>query len=166
VPESPEVDATVERIESLVEQLGQADPQLRQWAEEAIRLLMQLYEAGLARAVEILGRENAVRLAEDRVVGSLLLLHGLHPVEPSERIENALRSLELGLDGHRLHVSSIAGGVARIRLEPSGGAVSATLAARIQRAVAESAPDIAEVEIEGWQQPSSGLVQIAPLVSD
>jgi hypothetical protein len=165
VAEVPDVDATVARIESLVEELGEADPQLRQLAEEAIRLLMQLYGAGLARELEILGREQAELLAADKLVGSLLLLHGLHPVESAERIERALRSVERRLDGHRLHLAGVTGGVARIRVELNGGAVPAALAGAIERAVAETAPDLAAVEIEGLPQTESALVQIAPAVS-
>ena len=162
MPETPDVDATVRRIESLVEELGNADPRLRQTAEEVVRLLMRLYEAGLARAVEILGREQAGRLAEDKLVGSLLLLHGLHPAAAEERIAEALRRLECRLDGHKLHLVATANDVAHIRLERNGGPVPQGLADAIQRAIAESAPDIARVEIEGLPQPAPALVQIGP----
>ncbi len=160
--ETADVDATVARIESLVEQLGEADPRVRQLAEEAIRLLMQLYGAGLARAIEILGREQALRLTEDKLVGSLLLLYGLHPVEASERIAAALRGVERRLAGHRVYVAGITEGVARIRVEVNGGPVPATLAGAIERAVAEAAPDLAGAEIEGLPQAATALVQIAP----
>lgn len=165
MPDGPDVDATVARIEGLVAQLGEADPHLHRMAEEAIRLLMQLYGTGLARGLEILGREQAVRLSEDRLVGSLLVLHGLHPVEPAERIEKALRSVERRLNGHRVYVASITDGVARIRVEPGGEALPSALVSAIEHAVAEAAPEITAIEIEGLPQLATALVQIAPAAS-
>jgi hypothetical protein len=149
----------------LVEQLGEADPHLRELTEDAIRLLMQLYGAGLARGVELLGHDQVLRLSEDKLVGSLLLLHGLHPVEAAERIEKALRNVERRLDGHRLYVGGIANSVVRIRVERNGGPVPASLAGAIERAVGEAAPEITAVEIEGLPQPAPALVQIAPAAS-
>lgn len=166
MPEAPDVDATVQRIETLIEQLSETDPRLRQLAEEAIRLLMQLYGAGLARGIEMMGPEETARLAEDKLIGSLLLLHGLHPVSAAERIGKALGGLEGRLDGHQLHLAEISGGVARIQVELNGGAVPAALAGMIERAIAESAPDIAAVEIEGLPAQATGLVQIAPAVTN
>jgi hypothetical protein len=165
VPDRPDVDGTVAGIEGLLQQLGDADPHLRQLAEEAIRLLMQLYGAGLARGIEMLGREQAVRLSEDRLVGSLLLLHGLHPVEATERIEKALWNVERRLDGHRVYVAGVTDGVARIRVEPGGGTVPSALGSAIERAVANAAPEITAVEIEGLPQAGTALVQISPAAS-
>ena len=162
--EPPDVDATVRRIESLVEELEQADPWLRRRAEEVIRLLLQLYGTGFSRAIEILGREQASRIAEDKLVASLLLLHGLHPAVASERVAEALRRIELRLDGHRLHLVGIADDVAHVRFERNGGAVPPSLAAVIEEAIAESAPDIARVEIEAIPEPATALVQIAASV--
>jgi hypothetical protein len=164
VTSAPDVDGTVERIESLVEELGGADPRLRQTAEEMICLLLQLYGAGLERALEILGREAAQRLAEDRLVGSLLLLHGLHPREAEERVAEALRAVEARLEGHRLVFAGIHDGAVHVRLERNGGPVPASLAVAIERAIAEAAPDIGGLEIEGLEQ-GSPLVQIAPAAS-
>ena len=71
--------------------------------------------------------------------------------------------MERRLDGARLLVAGISDDVARVRVELNGGAAPpATLAAMIERAVAESAPDIGGVEIEGLPQPAVPLVQIAP----
>jgi hypothetical protein len=163
VGEASDVDSTVERIETLVAELGAADPQIRQKAEELIRLLMQLYEAGFSRAIEILGREQAARIAEDKLVGSLLILHGLHPADPEERIVGALHGVERRLAGHRLHLDRVTDDVAHIRVELNGGTVPPSLAAVIERAIVDSAPDISRVEIEGLPQSVPALVQIAPV---
>jgi len=166
VAETPDVNATVQKIEVILDELRQADPQWRESAEEIIRLLMQLYGAGIARTIEMLGPEAAVRLADDKLVSSLLLLHGLHPVDAQSRIQEALQRIERRLDGVRLSVTVGSDEVAQVRVEWNGGAPPPpTLGAMIERGVAESAPDIGGVEIEGLPQPVVPLVQIAPAAS-
>jgi hypothetical protein len=163
VGEASDLDSTVERIEILVAELGAADPHIRQKAEELIRVLMQLYQAGFSRAIEILGSEQVARIAEDKLVGSLLILHGLHPADAGERIVGALQRVERRLAGHRLHLDRIADEVAHIRVELNSGPVPPSLAALIEQAIVDSAPDISRVEIEGLPQSAPALVQIAPV---
>jgi hypothetical protein len=163
VGEASDVDSTVRRIESLVAELGAADPQLRHMAEELIRLLMQLYQAGFSRAIEILGPEQVARIAEDKLVGSLLILHRLHPADAAERIVGALQRVERRLAGHRLYLDRITDDVAHIRVELNSGAIPPSLSAVIERAIMDSAPDISRVEIEGLPQSAPALVQIAPV---
>jgi hypothetical protein len=163
VLEPPDVDATVQKIESLLEELRQADPRLQQGAEEIARLLMHLYGCGFARTIEILGSDAAARMAEDKLVSSLLLLHRLHPVSAEIRIQEALARVERRLDGGRIVVAEITDDAARIRVELNGGAAAPpTLAAMIERAVVDAAPDIGGVVIDGLPQPAAALVQIAP----
>lgn len=159
-------DGTVEQIETLLEGLGQTDPELRGTAEELVRLLMQLYGAGLGRAIAILreaGMEEMVsRLAEDRLIASLLLLHDLHPADSETRVRTALHRLDRGLESHHLELDRIEDGVAHVLVLRNGsGSPPASLAASIERAVAESAPELARVEVEGLAAAS--LVQIAPV---
>jgi hypothetical protein len=164
--ETPDVDATVRKIEVLLEDLREADPHLREGTEEIIRLLMHLYGSGFARAIEILGNESAGRLAEDKLVSSLLLLHGLHPVPAEMRVQEALHRVERKLNGHRLLVREISDHIARIQVDSNGGPPApSSLAAAIERAIAECAPDVTGVEIEGLAQPAASLVQIAPAAS-
>lgn len=161
-----DTNATVGQIEAALDELGAADPSLRARVEELIRLLMQLYGAGLTRALEIVGRESAERLAEDKLVGSLLLLHGLHPVDASTRIAEALRRVQRRLDGHNLRLEELTDGRARVRVILNGGRPPATLASAIEHAIAETAPDVASVEIEGLPEAQPALVQIAPAMGD
>jgi hypothetical protein len=159
------VDATVQLIETLLKELGQTDPHSRGRVEELVRSLMQLYGAGLGRVISILreaGTEAMIsRLAEDKLVASLLLLHALHPVDAGTRVRKALHRLERGLESHHLELVGIEDGVARVAVvRDGGGSPPPSLAASIERAVAESAPDLAGVEVEGLAAVS--LVQIAP----
>ena len=162
--EAPGVDATVRKIEDLLEAIGAADQELRARTEEVIRLLLQLYGSGLARIVEMLGPDAAMRLADDKLLASLLLLHGMHPVDAPTRITEALHRIERRLDGHRVYLAGIDGEVARVQVSLNGGLPPPGLAAAIEHALAECAPDIAAVAIEGLPQPAPVLVQIAPTV--
>jgi hypothetical protein len=168
VDELPDVDATVQRIESLLDEFALAgDPRARERAGELVGLLMKLYGAGLARVVELAGAYPAALegLAGDKVIASLLLLHGLHPDGVETRIERALKLVERRLDAQYVRFDGIVDGVARIRIEKNGGSSPwppEALAMMVERAVMESAPDIDGVAIEGLES-TAALVQIAPV---
>ncbi len=154
----PDVNATVERIESVVAEHPES--------AELVQLLMHLYGAGLGRIVEIAAQSATPglleRLASDKLVGSLLLLHDLHPEDAETRLRRALHRVERRLESHRLVLVGLAEGVANIRVEHNGGGQPPpSLAGWIESAAFEAAPDLEGVRIEG--APASGaLVQIAP----
>jgi hypothetical protein len=80
-----------DRIVQLIEDLGaMAGAPVRQRAEELAQRLVHLYGAGLERVLGIwtatgLGDEAKQRLSADPLVSSLLVLHGIHPVEEAAR---------------------------------------------------------------------------------
>jgi hypothetical protein len=159
VSELPDVDVTVKRIEALLDEMPEAG--------ELVHLLMHLYGAGLSRIVELLDEAHATSilecLADDKLVASLLLLHGLHPVDAETRLRRALQRVERRLESQRIVLSGITGGVARIRIEHNGGgSPTPSLAAAIEQAVVDFAPDLSGIEIEGIAQSSRVLVQIEP----
>ena len=93
-----------ERIEQLLDALGTGGPLARQRAEELVRVVVDLYGAGLERLLEIAGPdlpESTVdALAADELVSGLLVVHGLHPYALSERVERALESVRPYLRSH------------------------------------------------------------------
>lgn len=142
------------------------DPRAREQGEELVRLLMAFYGAGLARVME-LAPDHAERLAGDPLVGSLLVLHGLHPVDTETRIRKALDGVRpyLGSHGGGVHFVGVEDDVARLRLEGScdgcpSSTVTVTLA--IEKALLEAAPEIARVHVENVAAPApvSPLLQI------
>src|ERR1700730_16262563 len=82
-----------ERLEVLLAELGsQAGPQVAATAEELVTCLVELYGAGLASIVSIIGSDSVLmaRLAGDPLVESLLLLHDLHPMPVGDRVQRAI----------------------------------------------------------------------------
>src|SRR5579863_7410632 len=118
-----------ERVEALLAELGsQAGPQVAATAEELVSCLVELYGAGLASIVRIIGADASGqtlmgRLAGDPLVESLLLLHDLHPLPVGERVQRAIEAVMPQLGGHAGH-AEFAGldeeGVIHVRLERSG----------------------------------------------
>ena len=98
--------AAGDRIEGLLQELGTvADPRVREKAEELVRLLMELYGSALVRVLEIVDDTGSAdeifdRLAADDLVASLLVLHGLHPLNIETRIVHALDRVRPYLGSH------------------------------------------------------------------
>ena len=93
-----DAQAAGERVEALLAELrSQAGPQVADTAEELVGCLVELYGAGLAEIVRILGEDaEAGRgcwtgLVADPLVESLLLVHDLHPLDAGTRVQRAHR---------------------------------------------------------------------------
>ncbi|MGZ4742520.1 MAG: NifU family protein [Oryzihumus sp.] len=129
-------------------------------AEELVRAVVALYGAGLARVVDLLGEveggeELVRRLAGDDLVGSLLVLHDLHPDDVDTRIQQALDRVRPYLGSHAGGIE-YAGidpdGVAHLRLEGSCDGCpssSVTVTTTIERAVLDAAPEVVTVDVQG-----------------
>ncbi len=145
-----------ERIEQLLDHLrGTADPRVFRDVEEVVRLVTELYGAGLARVVALGDRAMLERLAADDVVGSLLLVHGLHPESLEQRLADALASVRPLLAHH-------GGDVELLAIDPEVGAVhlrllgscdgcpssALTLRNAVERAIVDAAPEIVRIDVE------------------
>jgi Fe-S cluster biogenesis protein NfuA len=164
-----------ERVEALLAELREhAGPQVADTAEELVSCLVELYGAGLAQIVAILGEDAEsgprllARLAEDPLVESLLLVHDLHPLDVDARIRQAVDAVLPRLGSHVGEVEVLGldeAGVARLRLTRSGHGCQSTAAAvsaAIEKAVAEAAPEAAGVDVEQVQAPAElPLLQIS-----
>lgn len=152
-----EVAAEVER---LVTQLAESsDPAVGPRAEALVRALAGLYGEGLERILGVI-RETAPDpgpllegLVADALVASLLILHGLHPVDLETRIERALDRVRPYLASHDggVEVAGLDGeGVLHLRL--MGGcdgcaSSEATVRGVVERAVLEAAPEVTRLEV-------------------
>jgi len=158
--------AVGERIDGLLQEFGAVnDTRVRQKAEELVRLLMELYGGALARVLEILdeaGRPNEIieRLGADELLASLLVLHGLHPLDVETRITRALERVRpyLGSHGGDVKLLGVTDGVVTLRLEGScHGCPSSTVTMKlaIEKAIEEAAPEVMRIEVEGASPAAS-----------
>jgi len=169
---------SVQKVSARVEELlgalnsggfGDAAPA----AEELVSLLVGLYGDGLAQILAVLraegsaGQEMALKLADDPLVESLLLLHDLHPLDVDARIQRALDRVRPYLGSHAGGVQylGVFDGIARLKLEGScNGCPSSTVTVQlaISGAVQDAAPEVSEVVVEGMTAPPAApkLLQI------
>jgi Fe-S cluster biogenesis protein NfuA/nitrite reductase/ring-hydroxylating ferredoxin subunit len=169
VQPASEPDALVARVEELTAQLEAiGDPFARSCAEELAGALMGLYGEGLERIFETLEAEGPAladvreRLAADGVVASLMLIHGLYPVDLETRVREALDSVRPYMESHggNVELLGIEGGVARLALEGSCNgcpASASTMELAIEQALQEAAPDLEGIDVEGVTPPAPAL---------
>ena len=164
-----DAQAAGERVEALLADLrSQAGPQAAGTAEELVSCLVELYGAGLAPVIAILGEDEEGprlldRLVADPLVESLLLVHDLHPLDTGTRVRRAVEEVLLQLGPHAGEVEYLGlddQGIVRLRLEQRGCS-AATVRELIERAVAAAAPEAAGVGIEMAEVPAElPLLQI------
>jgi Fe-S cluster biogenesis protein NfuA/nitrite reductase/ring-hydroxylating ferredoxin subunit len=155
-----------ERIEQLL--AGLPPGRTRDTAEELVRLVVGMYGDGLARLTAELDETTVRRLADDPLIGSLLLLHDLHPVDVDTRVQQAL-------DRVRPYLGSHAGGVDYLGIDEQGvaqlslrgncdGCPSSTMTVKmaIEGALRDAAPELTGVEVAGVTEPkpAPALLQV------
>ena len=163
--EGDDAQAAGERVETLIAELrSQAGPQAAATAEELVSCLVELYGAGLATIIELVGEPELMdKLVADPLVESLLLVHDLHPLDTSTRVRRAVEEVLPQLGSHAGDVEYLGldgAGVLRLRLEQRGCSAE-TVRDLIEKAVAAAAPEAAGIEIEVVQPPAEPtLLQI------
>jgi len=141
-----------ERIQALLEACAADTPAAQARAEQLVREVVDLYGAALIKVMAAVDDPVlADRLAADDLIGSLLLVHGVHPHDLTERVSRALDGVRpyLGSHGGDVELLGIADGV--VRLSFSGSCKScpssaATLELAVEDAVRTAAPEIESVE--------------------
>ena len=173
--ETKEFQQRIQKIEALVRKIESlADAEAHASALELFQLVMDLHGASVERMMNIVfdagetGQAIIDNLGRDDLVGSLLLLYGLHPLDLETRVIGALEKLRPALRSHGAQVQllGVDDGVVRLRLEQSAGGCGSSaqnLRVTLEEAIYDAAPDITGLEVEGGvAQPfSSGLVQLA-----
>ncbi|MGQ0840916.1 NifU family protein [Actinokineospora sp.] len=168
VPEAAAVAAKIEEILADLATLG--DPDVGRRAEELVRTIVEFYGAGLERLFDVLAEatgadvERVVReLAADDLVGSLLVLHDLHPDSTMDRVSAALEKVRPYLGSHSGDVELLGvddDGTVRLRLAGScNGCPSSTVTVKlaIEQAIHDAAPEIVRVDVEGVvAEPAAG----------
>jgi len=161
----------VARLNLLVEELEQyPDTEVRDKALDLVQIILKLYGESLRRIMasfdaepqrdQILGR-----MANDEVIRSILLIHGLMPVSLYDRVATKLNELRpyLVSQGCDVELLGIDDARARIRLMRSGKGAPpiAVLKADIEKALSEVAPDLAGIEIDGFSEKVEATAKVA-----
>jgi Fe-S cluster biogenesis protein NfuA len=164
----------VRRIAGLLDEVDQfADPAARAHTREIVRAILDFHGAGMSRILEHLGDAGGhgqallARLAEDDLVGSLLLLYGLHPLDPETRVRRALDKVRPALRAHGgdVELIGIAGDVAHVRLRSGGSCASSAQGLRrsVDEAIYAAAPEVAAIEVQEWLDYARGTIPLPML---
>ncbi len=160
-PEEQAFRKRMQAIETLLQDVDRyPDLAARTHTKALVQALLDLHGAGLERIVERAAQAGPAgfalidALAEDELVGSLLLLYGLHPLDLETRVRRALDNVRPYVQSHggSLEFLGADGGQVRVRIVGSCQSCASTargLQQAIEDAVYEKAPDVASVEVEG-----------------
>jgi Fe-S cluster biogenesis protein NfuA len=174
MPAQPELQQRLQSIERLLGKIeSTADPSLRTSVRELVQLVMDLHGAALERILELIraagagGESTIEKLGRDDLVASLLVLHGLHPMDVETRVTEALDKARSRLRAHNGEVEllSIQDGAVRLHLHANGhgcGSTAQALKEMVEEAVYQTAPDITALVIEGADE-NQGFVPVEML---
>jgi Fe-S cluster biogenesis protein NfuA/nitrite reductase/ring-hydroxylating ferredoxin subunit len=168
VTRADDFHAVGERISALIDASASGGVVARERAEELVRLVADLYGAGLERLLTILhelGRlddEALAALTADDLVAGLLLVHDLHPYDVTTRVEQALDNVRpyLGSHGGDVELLAVSDDVVRLRLLGSCNGCpssSVTLKLAVEGAIEAAAPEITAIEVETAAEATSPL---------
>jgi len=167
--EAPQMDALdarelqgrLQQLDALIREVDRfADPEAQAHTREIVQAILDLHRLGLERMIgrveEAKDQGSAIldAFTRDDVVGGLLLLHGLHPLDLETRVRQALDDVRPYLRSHggNVELLGVADGVVRLRLVGScHGCPSSAVTMRqtIEEAIVAKAPDATAVEGEG-----------------
>jgi Fe-S cluster biogenesis protein NfuA len=161
----PDVEARLARLDEVLENL---EP-LPGAATEAVRLLTEVYGEALARVLDEADEQLAERLADDELLGHLLVLHDIHPEPPERRAARAVERLRPAVRerGGDVEWAGVEGEIGRVRLKTGGGCGSgcggggSDVTDAVREAVLAVAPELTAVE----PLPSTPAPAFVPLTT-
>jgi hypothetical protein len=136
----------MERLERLLNEAAQsADPVALRRMQELVRAVMDFHEVGLQRMLALCRAEApslVERLAQDPLICSVLLAHGLHPRDAASRVHSAIDRIRLHLkEGAQLELVSLDEKTLRARLSSPSDHMR-ELTALVEQALCEAAPEL------------------------
>ena len=175
--EEQEFQQLSQRVEALLGEIEHvADPKVRAEVFELVQGLMELHGAGLEQLMELVAQSGASltdQIARAPMVASLLLLHGLHPLDLETRVRRALDQVQPYLQSHGGSVELLNASDGTVTLRLAGSCRScpsstATLKQTIEQAIYDAAPDVTEILSESMIEPTpaNGLVQLAGITAN
>lgn len=168
----------LQRIGGLVEEIESiADPATRAATKNLVQSLMDLHGSALEKALDIVaeagesGMNIIDQLGRDSLVGSVLILYGLHPDGIQDRVVKAVERMrpQLRKQGCEVEAIEVNDGLVRLRVETGShtcGSTAKTLQATLEGAMYDAAPDMTALVIEGLEdKPASGFVALDKLMA-
>jgi Fe-S cluster biogenesis protein NfuA len=174
MPGQAEFQKRLESIEGLLGTIEKAaDPNLRTTVQQLVQLIMELHGAGVERMLELIraadgeGSGIVMRFGRDELVGSLLVLYGLHPLDLEVRVAQALDKIgsKLRARNGEVELLDIHDGAVRVRLTAKGhgcGSTPQELKQMVEEAVYQAAPDVTSLVMEGADE-KQGFVPLEML---
>jgi Fe-S cluster biogenesis protein NfuA len=162
------------RIEVLVQELERMpDSRAKTCAREIIHSILDLHAAALERILDTTADSGPSGLAlidtiaADELVGSLLALYGLHPIDLEARVRVVLEKVRPLLRSHGGNVELLGIAEGRVRLKLLGScdgcpSSAMTLKHAIEAAIYEQAPDVAEIEVAGVTEAQTPAANFIP----
>lgn len=167
MPGNPELQRRLGSIDELLRKIETtADPSLRTTVLELVELVMNLNGAGLEKILELIrasgdpGETVIQKLGSDELVGSLLVLYGLHPLKFETRVSQALDKVRsrLRLQNGEVELLSVEDCAVRLRLHAQSqgcGSTAQSLKETVEEALYQAAPDATSIIIEGTEGKQS-----------
>lgn len=179
IPAGQDFQQRLQSIEHLLSRIeASTDPSLRASVQELLQIVMDLHGAGLERMLELVaatgegGAGTLQRLGRDELVGSLLILYGLHPADLETRVAQALDKIRHRLRAHdgEVELVEVHEDVVRLRLSAKGhgcGSTPQALREMVEQAVYGAAPDVTTLIVEGTEDADTrqGFVPLAMLLN-
>jgi Fe-S cluster biogenesis protein NfuA len=149
----------MKRLEALINQAeGFADPAAQSVVRDIVRLLLEIHGAGLAKMLELIARAGGPgqtiveACTANALLGSLLLLHDLHPLDLRTRVQQALEKAHPFLRAHggSVELLSVEDGVVQLRMQGSCESCPSsevTLRTTIEEAILGTSPDVVRIEV-------------------
>ncbi len=163
-----------DRIQMLLDASSTGGAIARERAEQLVREVVDLYGAGLERAIQIAAERDPVlveQFSTDDLVASLMLVHGLHPHDVHRRVSDALDSVRpyLGSHGGDVELLEVIGDTVRLKFAGSCKSCpssAVTLELTVEDAVRTAAPEITSIEVLAAEaSPVSTLIPAEALLS-
>jgi Fe-S cluster biogenesis protein NfuA len=157
----------LQNLDALLRDAEQAaDPASRSRLQQIVQAILELHGTGLERLLEHVadagdvGRGVIDACGRDDVVGGLLLLHGLHPLDLEARVLQALDGVRPYLRSHGggVELLEIRDGVVRLRLQGSCHhcpSSSVTMQQTVEEAIYGKAPEVTAIEVEAAEESPS-----------
>ncbi|MFJ9817313.1 NifU family protein [Streptomyces sp. NPDC101151] len=150
----PAVEARLARLDELLAGLESVPGPAAGEALESVTLLTEVYGEALARVLDHADEQLRGRLADDELLGHLLVLHAIHPESAERRAARAVERLRPAVRerGGDLEWAGIEDRVARVRVSTGGGcgagcgSGSADVTAAVRAAVLAAVPELRSVE--------------------